>query len=230
MTSFFSEPAIRIATGDSPGFVLIWLHGLGADGSDFVPVIEELGLPPDLPGHFIFPHAPWRRVTCNGGYEMRAWYDILSLQTTAREINSAHLQAACSAVQDLIEAEIAGGIPAERIFLAGFSQGGAVAYAAGLNSPRRLGGIVALSTYIASEAALAGACRDDVPLFAAHGSDDDVVAPALGRRAYAFARSQGIAVAEWHEYPMAHQVCLEEIRELGGWLVQRLLPEPAIGG
>lgn len=229
MSEFFSEPALEVASGETPVFSLIWLHGLGADGSDFLPVVGELDLPPELPGRFIFPHAPWRRVTCNGGYEMRAWYDILSLQADAREINERHLHQAVAAVQGLIERERGRGMPAERIFLAGFSQGGAVAYASGLAAPQRLGGVIALSTYIACERQLRGRCRNDVPLFAAHGTADEVVAPQLGRRAYAFAKEQGMVDAEWHDYPIGHNVCLEEIRAVGCWLQQRLAAEVAVG-
>ncbi|WP_371324030.1 carboxylesterase [Dechloromonas sp. ZY10] len=222
MSDFFSEPAIELVTGQTPRFTLIWLHGLGADGSDFVPVVSELGVSAEWPGRFVFPHAPWRRVTCNGGYEMRAWYDILSLRPAAREINEEHLQAACGAVQGLIERELVRGIPPERVFLAGFSQGGAVAYATGLPAPWRLGGVIALSTYVANESALKGRCRNDIALFAAHGADDDVVAPVLGRRAFAMAVEEGVGDAEWHDYPLAHQVSLEEVRAIGDWLERQL--------
>ena len=212
MSEFFSEPALEVASGETPVFSLIWLHGLGADGSDFLPVVGELGLPPGLPGRFVFPHAPWRRVTCNGGYEMRAWYDILSLQSTAREIDERHLQEAVAAVQGLIESERGRGMPAERIFLAGFSQGGAVAYASGLAAAQRLGGVIALSTYIACERQLRGACRNDVALFAAHGTADEVVAPQLGRRAYAFAQEQGVVDTEWHDYPKRERLAAHRTR------------------
>ena len=219
---FFSEPALVVNRGEAPTFAVIWLHGLGADGSDFVPVIGELGLPATLSGRFIFPHAPWRAVTCNGGYEMRAWYDILALAPGRRQINEDDLAAACVAVQALIDAEIAAGIPAERIILAGFSQGGAVAYATALRSPQALAGVAALSTYLPLAISGEPALRRDLALFAAHGDADDVVAPALGQAAYQQLCTHGVCSAEWHAYPMAHQVCLEEIRVLGQWLCRQL--------
>ena len=216
--------AIVVDTGPNPAWAVIWLHGLGADGTDFEPVVPELGLPETPAVRFIFPHAPYQPVTCNGGYVMRAWYDIISLARDSREIDEAGLIASRQRVRSLIAAETARGIPAQRIILAGFSQGGAVAYLTGLTYPERLGGIVALSTYIPSPRLLRDelvAEQLEVPVFAAHGDDDDVVAPELGEAARDLLRELG-AAPEWRSYPMPHSVCLEEIRDLGQWLGLRL--------
>ena len=137
-------PAIEVATSKEPKFAVIWLHGLGADGSDFVPVVHELGLDQDYGTRFVFPHAPYRAVTCNGGYEMRAWYDIISLEPNSRRIDEAGLVESREAVRALIQRENERGIPSRNIFLAGFSQGGAVAYLTALMHGERLGGLIAL--------------------------------------------------------------------------------------
>ena len=217
-------PAIEVETRDDPRHAVIWLHGLGADGSDFVPVAPELGLA-DGPGvRFIFPHAPEIPVTCNGGYVMRAWYDIVSLATTSREIDEAGIVRSREAIRRLIARENRRGSPCARIFVAGFSQGGAVAYTTALTHDEPLAGIVALSTYLpCGELILRErtAANSETAIFAAHGRADDVVSPELGRRARDFLVSHGYRV-DWHEYPMAHAVCLEEIRLLGGWLRERL--------
>jgi len=216
--------AIVVDTGPNPAWAVIWLHGLGADGTDFESVVTELGLPDTAAVRFIFPHAPYQPVTCNGGYVMRAWYDIISLARDSREIDEAGLIASRQRVRSLIAAETARGIPAQRIILAGFSQGGAVAYLTGLTHPERLGGIVALSTYIPSPRLLRDelvAEQLEVPVFAAHGDEDDVVAPGLGEAARDLLRELG-AAPEWRSYPMPHSVCLEEIRDLGQWLGLRL--------
>lgn len=215
---------VEIESGPQPDAVVIWLHGLGADGSDFVPVVPALGLE-GLPGvRFIFPSAPYQAVTCNGGYEMRAWYDILSLAPEHRRIDERGLMASCAAVGELIERERARGMAVGRIFLAGFSQGGAVAYVTALTYPLRLGGVIALSTYLPVPERVA---RDaspenaDLPIFAAHGSEDDVVSPALGRQARDFLLARGGQVA-WHEYPLAHSVSATEVADIGRWLRARL--------
>lgn len=216
--------AIVVETGPNPAWAVIWLHGLGADGSDFEPVVPELGLPDAPAVRFIFPHAPYQPVTCNGGYVMRAWYDIISLARDSRQIDETGLLASRQRVRALIANELARGIPTQRIILAGFSQGGAVAYLAGMTHSEPLGGIVALSTYIPSPGLLRAelvAAQLDVPIFAAHGDEDDVVAPELGEAARDFLRELG-AAPEWRSYPMPHSVCLEEIRDLGQWLSQRL--------
>ena len=216
--------AIEIETGANPEFSVIWLHGLGADGSDFVPVVPELGLGDEPAVRFIFPHAPLAPVTCNGGYIMRSWYDIISLEATSREIDEAGILASCQTVRTLIARENQHGIPSHRIFLAGFSQGGAVAYTTALTHPEKLAGLIALSTYIPSPGLISGGLtgvNKAIPIFAAHGTMDGVVAPELGVAARDFLLQNGYAL-EWHDYPMTHSVCLEEIQAIGTWLKARM--------
>lgn len=216
--------AIELEHGQNPRYAVIWMHGLGADGSDFVPVVPELGLPP-LPGvRFIFPHAPEMPVTCNGGYVMRAWYDIISLEKTSRRIDEAGIVHSRTAIRRLIARENARGIPCERIFLAGFSQGGAIAYSTALTHPQRLAGIIALSTYLPSVDLVVREMSDtnqSIPVFAAHGSYDDVVSPELGLAACDFLIDRGFSVV-WQDYPMPHSICLEEVAAIGEWLKARL--------
>lgn len=217
-------PPIEIETAANPEFAVIWLHGLGADGSDFVPIVPELGLPAAPAVRFIFPHAPHMPVTCNGGYVMRAWYDIISLESNARRIDEAGIIASRETIRGLIEFEKSRGIPVDRIFIAGFSQGGAVAYTTALTHPEKLAGVIALSTYIPSPALLteeSAAANRSTPIFAAHGTGDDVVSPALGLAARKLLTDRGYAI-EWHEYPMPHSVCLEEVKVIGGWLAKRM--------
>lgn len=226
MSSTTASPlsAIEIETAPDPRFTVIWMHGLGADGGDFVPVVPELGLPPSAAVRFLFPHAPMIPVTCNGGYIMRAWYDIVSLSDATRHADESGLRASRDAIRALIAAENARGIPCERIVLAGFSQGGAMAYLAGLTHPQRLAGIIALSTYIPSEALLASefdAANATTPIFAAHGSQDDVVPRWLGEQARDLLLARGCPLT-WQSYPMPHSVCLEEIEDIGVWLRERL--------
>ena len=217
-------PAIEVETAEMPRFSVIWLHGLGADGSDFEPVVPELGLD-DCPGiRFVFPHAPNMPVTCNGGYVMRAWYDIVALGGTSRNVDEAGIIHSRQAIRHLIARENQRGVPCSRIFLAGFSQGGAVAYTTALTHPEALAGIIALSTYIPTPKLLeeeATAANRAVPIFAAHGSEDDVVSPELGIRARDFLTHLGYRM-EWHEYSMPHSVCLEEVKEIGRWLRHRM--------
>ncbi len=215
-------PALEIETGPNPQFTVIWMHGLGADGSDFAPIVPELNLPESPAVRFIFPHAPYRPVTCNGGYVMRAWYDIVSLAPGSREIDEPSLLESRDSVRQLIAREAARGVPSERIVLAGFSQGGAVAYLAGLTHPAPLAGIIALSTYIPSPALLLAefaAPNGHIPVFAAHGTDDDVVSLELGEQALEVVRGIGVA-PEWRTYAMPHSVCLDEIADIGTWLAR----------
>ena len=215
---------IEVETGSQQTVAVIWLHGLGADGSDFEPIVSELGLPPSPGVRFIFPNAPHRPVTCNGGYVMRAWYDIISLAPDSREIDESGLVESRSIVRALIEREEARGIPTHRIFLAGFSQGGAVAYLTALTHPEPLAGVIALSTYIPSSELITAELSEanlQIPLFAAHGTDDDVVSLGLGEQALEFVRSQGLA-PEWRTYDMFHSVCEEEIADIGDWLNKHL--------
>lgn len=217
-------PTIEIETTADPRYAVIWLHGLGADGADFVPIVPELGLAAAPGVRFIFPDAPSIPVTCNGGWVMPAWYDIISLEPHSRRIDEAGIVASRTAIRRLIGREVARGIAPERIFLAGFSQGGAVAYTTALTHPEPLAGIIALSTYIPSAALIEREATDAnraIPILAAHGSEDDVVSPALGQVARDFLIGRGYTV-EWHEYPMPHAVCDEEVDRIGAWLRARL--------
>ncbi len=216
-------PAIEIETAANPEFAVIWLHGLGADGGDFAPIVPHLALPAGLRVRFIFPHAPEIAVTCNSGYVMPAWYDITHMAGNERKVDAAGVAQSCDAIRALIAAQNARGIPDRNIVLAGFSQGGAMAYSAGLTHPQALAGIVALSAYIPAPEQLtvdALAANRRTPLFIGHGSADDVVEPSLGRRAREFLQDQGYTL-EWHEYPIDHSVCLEEIADIGRWLGER---------
>ena len=212
--------AIEIETCANPQFSVIWMHGLGADGSDFVPVVPELGLGDEARVRFIFPHAPFIPVTCNGGYIMRAWYDILSLESDNREIDEAGILASRQAIRALIARENQRGIPSQRIFLAGFSQGGAVAYMTALTHPEKLAGLMALSTYIPAPDLLAAEMTEanqSLPVFIAHGTEDGVVSLNLGFVAKNFLRQRNYPV-DWHEYPIMHTLGSDEIKDLGQWL------------
>jgi phospholipase/carboxylesterase len=213
-------PAIEVETAANPQFSVIWLHGLGADGADFVPVVAQLGLAAGRAVRFIFPHAPAIAVTCNGGYVMPAWYDIVSLGGNSRSVDDAGIAASRQAIADLIARENRRGIPSQRIFIAGFSQGGAIAYVTALSYPEKLAGVIALSTYLPLPGLLASeasAANRALPIFAAHGTADEVVSFELGVAARALLVDHGYA-PEWHDYPIAHSVCLDEIRAIGKWL------------
>jgi len=216
-------PAIEHETAASPRYSVIWLHGLGADGHDFAPIVPEL-VAVDWPAlRFVFPHAPVRPVTVNGGMPMRAWYDIVGFDLLAQQ-DEAGIRASIAATEALIARENARGVPDERIFLAGFSQGGAIALAAGLRHASRLAGIVALSTYLPIADTLAAersAANADVGIFQAHGSFDPVVIPPRGSASRDLLQGLGYRV-DWHSYPMAHAVCAEEIADLRRWLGARL--------
>ena len=217
-------PAIEVETAKMPRFSVIWLHGLGADGSDFEAVVPELGLDVSPGVRFIFPHAPQIPVTCNGGYVMPAWYDIISLDSSNRSVDEAGIIHSRQAIRRLIARENQRGVSCSRIFLAGFSQGGAIVYTTALTHPETLAGVIALSTYIPTPKLIEDEATDAnraVPVFAAHGSEDDMVSPELGIRARDFLSRHGYSI-EWHEYPMPHSVCLEEIREIGRWLGDRM--------
>lgn len=195
---------------------VIWLHGLGADGNDFVPVVDELG----LPGlRFVFPNAPVQPVTLNGGAAMRSWYDIHALDVNARE-DTEGINAAREETEALIAREVERGVAASRIVLAGFSQGGAVALHTGLRHGARLAGIMGLSTYLPLRDTLATQASDanrGVPIFMAHGSADPMLPVQLGEASRDLLANAGYKVA-WHSYNMQHQVCLEEIHAIGNWL------------
>ena len=214
-------PHITLETGDSPRHSIIWLHGLGADGEDFVPVAEEMNLPSAV--RYIFPHAPEQPVTINGGYIMRAWYDIAGASIDARQ-DEAGIRASQAAIEALIAREKQRGIAAENIFLAGFSQGGAIVLHTGLRHPEKLGGIIALSTYLLLAEKLpqeASTAAGHTPVFMAHGRSDPVVPYALGKTSAEKLSGLGYPL-EWHEYAMQHSVCMEEIRHIEAWLTHRL--------
>ena len=217
--------AIEAETGSSPTATVIVLHGLGADGNDFVPIAEQLALDAVGPVRFIFPHAPTRPVTINGGYVMRAWYDILEPVLDRRE-DEAGLRASLADINALIAREVARGIPASRIVLMGFSQGCAMSLLTGLRHAERLAGIAGLSGYLplaASTATERSPANADLPIFLAHGTVDPVVA--LDRAVAARDLLQGLGhPVEWHTYPMPHSVCPEEIEHLNAWLLKVLAP------
>jgi phospholipase/carboxylesterase len=214
-------PHIVMESGKQPRHSIIWLHGLGADGHDFAPVAEELELP--LGMHYIFPHAPMRPVTINGGFVMRAWYDIASQEIDAQQ-DAAGILASQAAIESLIAQEIERGIAPGTIFLAGFSQGGAIALHTALRQDFALGGVLALSTYLpladtVPQQAKTGARH--TPIFMAHGRNDPVVPYALGVASREALLALGCAVS-WHEYPMQHSVCPAELRDIEAWLGKRM--------
>lgn len=210
---------VEVETARAPKAAVVWLHGLGADGHDFEPVVPELDLPPSLAVRFVFPHAPRQPVTINGGYVMRAWYDVFDDRGVRRE-DEPGVRASQRRIEALIARERERGIPATRIVLAGFSQGGAMALHTGLRHGEQLGGIMALSCFLPladSVAAEASLANRDLPIFIAHGTDDPLIPVARGRDACSRLRESGYRV-DWHEYPMPHSVCAEEIRDIGAWL------------
>ncbi|MFN3881846.1 MAG: alpha/beta hydrolase [Nitrincola lacisaponensis] len=214
-------PSVVIEPKKPADSCVIWLHGLGADGHDFAPIVPELGLPESLAIRFIFPHAPEIPVTINGGMVMPAWYDILEMQLE-RKIDTRQLQVSAEQVIALIEQQLAQGIPAERIIIAGFSQGGAVAYQAALSYPQRLGGLLALSTYFATADTLNHHPENQsLPILIMHGSEDDIVPESLGLKAQERLQNHGYTV-EYARFAMPHAVCLEQIRQIGGWLAKCL--------
>jgi phospholipase/carboxylesterase len=202
---------------------VIWLHGLGADGFDFVPIVNELHLPASLSARFIFPHATPRPVTINNGFVMRAWYDITGFGPNRTE-DDAGIRESDGVVRKYIEQQIARGIAADKIVLAGFSQGGAIAFQTGLRYPQRLAGIMALSTYLplrGSVSSEASTANRDVPILMCHGTHDGVVPPQLGESSRDILLNLGYRI-DWRSYPMAHQVCLEEVMDISKWLQERL--------
>lgn len=198
---------------------VIWLHGLGADGNDFVPIVPELGLPETLGVRFIFPHAPVRPVTLNNGMAMRAWYDIIGIDRNGPE-DADGIEASRTEIEALMQAEKDAGIAADQIILAGFSQGGAIALHTGLRHTETLAGIMGLSTYLPQRDSLAveaAAANRETDIFLAHGSQDPMLPQQLGEFSRDVLRELGYD-PKWHSYPMAHQVCLEEIRDIGTWM------------
>jgi phospholipase/carboxylesterase len=202
---------------------VIWLHGLGADGNDFVPIVPELELPESLPVRFIFPHAPMRPVTINGGMLMRAWYDILGIDRKIRE-DTDGIRESQAQVEALIRRENERGLPTARIVLAGFSQGGAITLQTGLRHAERLAGLMVLSSYLPLHDGVAAekhAANAATPIFMAHGEYDPMLPMQMGEFSRARLEQMGYLV-EWHSYPMAHQVCREEIRDIAAWLTRVL--------
>jgi phospholipase/carboxylesterase len=217
------EPAVEVETGANPAASIIWLHGLGADGHDFEPIIPELRLPSTLPLRFVFPHAPLRAVTINNGYVMRAWYDI-AMSERGLEQNHEHIRESEKLLQAVIEKEIQRGIACERIVLAGFSQGGAIALHAGLRYPGTLAGIMALSApvpYAESLMAEVHPANAVVPVFIAHGTDDRVVPYDLVQQAHQRMEARGLKL-ERHTYVMGHTLVPDEIRDIAAWLIRVL--------
>jgi phospholipase/carboxylesterase len=225
-------PHIVFETDDDPRHSIIWLHGLGADGEDFVPIAEQMNLP--VPVRYVFPHAPMRPVTINGGYVMRAWYDILvaaptgELGTEGDGMQDAEgIRASQVEIEKLIEQEKQRGIAAVNIYLAGFSQGGAIVLHTGLRHSEQLGGILALSSYLPLAGAFAREASPGAtgqPIFMAHGRDDPVIPYVLGRASAQRLIDSGYSV-EWHEYAMPHSVCMEEVGDIERWFMRRMAGE-----
>jgi len=212
---------IELATGPDPVATVIWLHGLGADGWDFVPVVRELPLPEEMQLRFIFPHAPVRPVTINGGMAMRAWYDI-AMSDIARLPDEGGIRESQRQVDEIIARERKRGMDSRRIVLAGFSQGGAIALQAGLRHPEPLAGIVALSTYLTLEDSLAAegsAANKSTPILMAHGTQDEVVPLSLAEASRTALQAKGYPV-EWHAWPMPHSVCAEEVEAIAAFLMR----------
>jgi phospholipase/carboxylesterase len=213
--------AVEIETAPAPRASVVWLHGLGADGHDFEPIVPELRLP--FAVRFVFPHAPMRAVTINNGAVMRAWYDVRGIGGERRE-DAEGVRASQAQVEALIAREKSHGIPAGRLVLAGFSQGGAMALYTGLRHPERLAGILALSCFLPladTLAAEAAPANRDVPIFFAHGIHDPLIPLARARYAHDKLVELGWPV-EWHEYPMPHSVCMEEVNDVSTWLTKVL--------
>ena len=225
MTQPNAAAPIILQTSETPDACVIWLHGLGADASDFVPVAKELQLPASMAIRFVFPNAPVRPISINQGYAMPGWYDISKSDIAGDDSGAAEdsdgIEASSQAMQAIIDQQREQGIDAGHIIIAGFSQGGAVALHAGLHCQHRLAGVMALSTYLPWCARQQPKNTRNLPIFMAHGSEDTVVKTAYGRRSAEALRQLGCAL-EWHEYPMAHSVCMEEIADIRHWLLRLL--------
>jgi phospholipase/carboxylesterase len=212
---------VEVETGAAPSASVIWLHGLGADGHDFEPIVPELRLPESLPLRFVFPHAPVRPVTINGGMAMRAWYDIISLDRGG-PVDAEGIGESSAALEALIAREEQRGIESARIVVAGFSQGGAIAINTVLRSKKQLAGLMGLSTWLALSDALQGdTLQTSIPVFMAHGQFDPMIPMQYGRSSADALAGAGFNV-EWHDYPMAHAVCAQEIDDIRTWLLSVL--------
>ena len=213
---------LELNTGANPKGSVIWMHGLGADCWDFVSIVKELGLPATLPLRFIFPQAPSRPITINNGQVMPGWYDI-SMAELQRKPDEAGVRQSQAAIEQLIAREIGRGIAADKIILAGFSQGGAIALQTGLRYREALGGIMALSTYLTLEDSLAAeatAANAGIPILMAHGTQDPLIPLSLAMSSRAKMEARGYKI-EWREYPMPHSVCMEEVEDIGVWIQAR---------
>lgn len=213
---------IEIETAPNPSAAVMWMHGLGADGNDFAPIVPELRIANAPAIRFVFPHAPMMPVTINNGYVMRAWYDVSfgDLEGKTKQADEKGVRASQAAIEQLIARETARGIAAEKIVVAGFSQGGAIALQTGLRHADKLAGIMALSTYMPlaqTLAAEAAPANRSIPVFYAHGTHDAVIPMALAKASRETLQTAGYTV-EWHEYPMQHSVCVEEIGDISRWL------------
>ena len=214
---------IELSTADNPVASIIWLHGLGADGHDFEGLVTEFKFPENLAIRFIFPHAPYRPVTLNNGYVMRGWYDISSLEFGQQEDTNG-IQESSKAICQLIEQEISRGIQSHRIFLAGFSQGGAIALYTALRYQKPLAGVLALSSYLPLKDSLekaASTANQNLPVFMAHGLQDDIVHYQYGLETRLLLEKLNYSIA-WHDYSMSHSVCMEEINDIASWLIEKL--------
>ena len=217
---------IELTTGPEPKGTIIWMHGLGADCWDFVSIVKELGLPEDLPLRYIFPQAPTRSISINNGQRMPGWYDITLSELQdgpARKADEAGVRESQEFINALIAREATRGIASDKIVVAGFSQGGAIALQTGLRHPQPLAGVMALSTYLPLENSLAAErtlANANIPILMAHGTQDPLVPLALARLSKSKIEAQGYQV-EWREYPMQHSVCMEEVTDIGAWLVKR---------
>ncbi|MGH8622260.1 MAG: alpha/beta hydrolase [Burkholderiales bacterium] len=214
--------SIEIETGKSPSASVIWMHGLGADGNDFVPIVNELDLDRTPAIRFLFPHAPMRPVTINNGLVMRAWFDVSlgDLEGQSRRADERGVRESQAQIAALIEREAKRGVEPEHIVLAGFSQGGAIALQAGLRFPRRLAGVMALSTYLPLADTLAREAtpaNKATPIFMAHGIYDPLIPLAMGAGSMTLLTGFGYTL-EWRQYPMPHSVCPQEIEDIGAWL------------
>jgi phospholipase/carboxylesterase len=214
------DTPIEISHSKSPAASVIWLHGLGADGNDFVPVVEVL----DLPEYrFILPHAPFLNVTLNGGYEMRAWYDLYGLGASAAQ-DETGIRKTQGYIEGLIDKELSRGIKSNKIVLAGFSQGGAVVLHTGLRCTKKLAGVIALSTYLPLGSSLQNEKvreNQNTPIFMAHGTQDEVIKLSIAEASYQALRHEGYSV-DWHEYPIGHSVSIDEIDEIRTFLLKVL--------
>ncbi|HEY8538646.1 MAG TPA: dienelactone hydrolase family protein [Steroidobacteraceae bacterium] len=218
-----TESAVTLEPSVPADAAVVWLHGLGADGYDFVPIVEELRLPETFAVRFIFPHAPMRPVTINNGFVMRAWYDIKGFDATVREDEDG-VRESERIVRNYIAEQRARGIAAERIVIAGFSQGGAIALHTALRYEEPLAGVIALSTYLPLHAMLpneASAVNRPVPILMCHGMQDGIVPIQMGAMSREYLTQLGYRI-EWHTYPMQHSVCLDEINDISRWLQTRL--------